>query len=75
LGLTDEEVPYAFEFEATFKFLVSENFSAHTLVPQVLFIDRHRFRCGVNVDDAWRETLLELVCVLGRDRFFRVEYH
>lgn len=75
MGLTDEEVPDAFKFNATFEFLVSENLSTHAFVPQVLLIDGHRPRYGVDVDDAWRETLLEFLCMLGRDGLFGVEYH
>ena len=63
-GLTDEEVSYASELNATFEFLVSEDLSTHALVPQVLLINGHRFCYRVNFDDARRETFLEFICIL-----------
>lgn len=75
MGLTDEEISHALELNATFKFLVSENLPAHAFVPQVFLINGHHFCYGIDVDDAWRETLLEFLRILGRDGFFGVKYH
>ena len=54
---------------------MSENFPTHALIPQILLVNGHRFRYGVNVNDTWGETLLEFLRVLWGDGFFWLQYH